>query len=370
VRCLAAALTLVLPPLALAHPVEVRLWDDADVITGTITKNDAQRVTLTIAEAKTETLPWTRIASITPPPTAQLASRLAAGQDAWRAAQRLERSDALGAGPLLESHADKYLGKRGEVSLAIAAGLARCRLDQFDRPGALAPWIAAIYAAGPAPGGGDLPAWLGADPATGLCPDLIPIWTDAEASDLLDLEQHPRPLAAPDSRAQRLLELYLLAARWHTPDAAERAAVRARFDEIAAAHTDPDPAIDFVTEIVGATIADDATRETMRARLRTRLDRSPDPWEALWAHLAIGCSLAGEPDDASRRRGATELLAAALTDAAVSPLLAGKALAWAADAAGMVGDDPAAAAFRDELTRRYPGHPDAAGPHGKDTALP
>lgn len=343
---------------AAGDPLEVRLWDDPAPIAGEPVIYDAQTLTLQ-HEAERVTLPWTRIAAIVPDPPAAAAPARQAGLDVWRATQRLDRGDALGALPLLEPHRDAYMWAHGDVSLALDAALVRAHLARLDRAAAFEPWAAAVYAAF-GPDVTDRTPWFH--------PDLLPLWTDAEAAALLNSIDPAR--VPPDATTRPLVELALLSARWQLAEPADRPGLADRFDETRDSARTPDPTADLVTEAVGALVADADTRDTMRRRLRARLDYSPDDAHALWVRVALGRSLAAEPDEASRRLGAIELLTAALEHADASPLLAGKALAWAAEAAGMVGDAPAADAFARELERRYPGHPDAPHTVTKDTDRP
>lgn len=334
-------------------PLEVRLWDDPTPVTGDPVIYDAQALTLQHEDQRV-TVPWTRIASIEPGPLAPMAAARRAGLDIWRATQRLDRGDALGALPLLEPHKDAYMWKQGEVSLALDTALTRAYLAHLDRVAAFEPWAAS--------GRGN------ADHTPSFRADLLPLWTDDEAAALLESLDPAR--VPPDAAARGLIELALLSASWQLAEPADRPAFAERFDEARAAARTSDPTGEMITEAVGALVADADTRATMRRRLRVRLDYSPDNAHALWVRVALGRSLAAEPDETSRRLGAIELLTAAFEHADASPLLAGKALAWASEAAGMVGDAPAADAFARELERRYPGHPDAPHTVTKDTDRP
>ncbi|MEZ6317920.1 MAG: hypothetical protein R3B49_04080 [Phycisphaerales bacterium] len=349
---------------AIADPVTVRLWDDPTPIEGEVVTDTPQAITVKVAEDRTVRVPWTRVARVVPAPTDTMAAHAQAGLDAWRAWQRLDRADVLGAEPLLERHADGYLGLRGEVSGAIAAGLVRCRLARGDRAGAVAPWVAMLRVAD----ADEFAERVGLDAATGLHPDLVPIWTDEEAGELAAHAESLRALAPIDSRERRLLDLMLLSASWQVAADADRPALAEQFEAIRAKPRPNDDADALLIEVVGSVVAED--RDKFRARLETRVARPAAPWQSAWAGIAIARSLIAEPDDGARRRGAVQLLDTALRIADTYPALSVLALRWGAAAAGMVGDDPAAGALRDELARRFPAYADPTRLTGKDTPNP
>ena len=273
------------------------------------------------------------------------------GDKAWRGLRRLERGDIPAAEPLLEGLFVTYRTRTGPTAAAVTGGLLRCRLERGAHTLAIAAWLSWMHARSADPGrqwftgGSDAGTGpLGADEATGLLPDLPPIWLDLPAVRVFS----DAPLGGTDfgDREQALAELYRHAAR-------ARCGVREPMPRL----TSPDPGVHLVWDIVAAQSPSPQERTTGRKAIEVRLRKEPSGWLDAWLRVALGRSLLLEDDAEQRQRGVIELLGVRVMHERDSAYLAGLALADSVVALKGLGDDQAASMLRRELLDRFPGHP-------------
>ncbi|HZW10655.1 MAG TPA: hypothetical protein VFF69_12195 [Phycisphaerales bacterium] len=275
---------------------------------------------------------------------------------AWRAAARLGRGDVPAAEPLFERLFATYQERGGPTAAAVCEGLLRCRLRRSAHTLATGAWLAWLNARTP----GDGPQWYRAradagesvaefpiDEATGLLPDLPPIWLDLPS--VAAFAGAPPEAGGFGRRERDLAALYVHAARLATGSAGP-------MPEVASG----DEAVRLVWDLVAAQSADEQERASGARALRARLERGPVGWEDAWVRTALARSLllGGAPED--RERGVIELLRVRVLHGRDCPYLAGLALAEAAVALAELGDARGGSAMRREFLDRFPGHPAAS----------
>lgn len=298
---------------------------------------------------------WDRVVRV----NGELAPRaepfLPLARDVWRARTRLERGDSPSAAPVFEALSEVLSGRRGPTSTLVAEGLLRCRLSRGASATAVAPWLAMIEGEAAAQARGaaesafpDLPPVL--DRRSGLCPQLPPMFRPGPATEqLAAADIAALSLAGDGTESRELAALYVRAARADAgfPPAGFAGAARAA-----------GPGLRLVRDIVEARTAGPAARDAARARLSARLDRAalepiPD-WEEAWVRLALGRSLAMEPQPELALRGVVQMLHVPARFHDALPELAALATAEAADALLAAGQPQNAAALLTELRRTAP----------------
>jgi hypothetical protein len=285
---------------------------------------------------------------------------------AWRANARLQRGDVPGAEPLFERLFATYQEREGPTAAAVCEGLLRCRLRRNAHTLATSAWLSWLHARTP----GDGPQWyqrrdesgvaeaeIPIDEATGLLPDLPPIWLDLPAVEAFA----GAPPATGDfgTRERDLASLYVHAAQLATGGSGPmpRAA-------------SGDAAVRLVWDLVAAQSRDEQERAAGRKAVEARLARGPLGWEDAWLRTALARSLLLGASAEERQRGVIELLRVRVLHARDCPYLAGLALAEAAVALAELGDPDGGSMLRREFLDRFPGHPAAswdrilAWPHG------
>ncbi|MEQ8770595.1 MAG: hypothetical protein RIB60_08810 [Phycisphaerales bacterium] len=353
-----SALVALADPAAASDRIVTR--SRAEPITGSIVTSDAQFVTVELPSpedqaAETIRIAWTDVRALAPAPDpgSELARQFQAGEDIWRAHERLRRRDATGALRLLEPHADDLLGLPGPVSAQLAEGLLAGALWVGDWPTATTAWLALD-----AEGTGALDiGWVGIDPDSGVALALPPAFVDEDAARFFtERAAVLAPRLTTQPRASALLGLYLDAAAIEFATREELARIAERHDAIRMEllrAIGRDEWVLFVADTVTARVGRPEARAGARERLRSGR-RGVAAWADAWAGLAIGLSLVAEQDETAQRRGIVSLIDTALHAASTNPALAARAWSAAARAARSIGDADAARTFEAELNARYP----------------
>ncbi|MCC6426750.1 MAG: hypothetical protein IT435_08000 [Phycisphaerales bacterium] len=305
------------------------------------------------------TIPWHQIAHIDGPLAGQSAVYLTQGEELWRALTRLDRGDLPSAEAILERLTGPIATTPGPTAEAIAWGLMRCRLDRGAQVAATAAWLSWLDVRSGQPG---TAAALESTPSTssrprelepdasGLVPALPPIWLNIPSVAVMasgGTEQWRIPPERAAQNAGILNALYLRAARG--------ACGLSLGESIAGIN---DFGVSLVESIVAAQYEpDDAARLKAREVLRATITLRREPWIEAWARIAIGRSMLRESDPEIRRLGVVELLHVPARLETAVPYLTGIALADAASALRSLNDLEEATRIREELIRKYPGHP-------------
>lgn len=303
---------------------------------------------------------WDRVVRLTGPGAAEASAHLELADTAWRARRRLERGDFVLAEAGFEELFEVYAGRTGPTAEAVAEGVLRCRLRRGAHASALAPWLSLLEA-----GGDGRTVFDGAapviDPATGLCPALPPVWTDSAGVRQLAERGITRPGGdePEEGRARLLGEWYRFAAGASIGRTMDRPEIG------------DDPTVRLVADLVLAQHGTGEERSESRGRLRQSLglegrggSRQNTPaWLEAWKYAAIGRSLVREADEQERLLGVVTMLHLPARFGDEQAYLAGLCLAEAAEAMDELGRAESAGLLRDELRRRYPGHP-ASGDAG------
>lgn len=310
---------------------------------------------------------WERVRAVNGPLSDQAAIYAPIATNAWRAQSRLARGDAVGAEPLFDALFAAYSRRAGPTSVAVAEGLATCRLGRGAQASAVAPWLVWLRAGGNdrATSNDEASSTLAGpnpdtrsrrftpDAATGLIPSLPPIWIDlpavrsfARAETALDPLDAGIAATASSVKAERLGWLFLAAAQQ-----------ACGLDSPPIPDDSVDTGVKLVTEVVLAFSKPTDQREAARTALRARLRSKPAAWIETWARVAIGRSLILEDSADSKRQGVIELLHVPSRLPDEVPYLTGIALAEASVALHLMGDDAGADRLRHELITEYAGHP-------------
>ncbi len=301
------------------------------------------------AAAAAVTVPWDIIAGIDGPLAQRASWMSAAAEKAWRAVSRLERGDTVAAEPLLEELFALYAGRRGPTAERIAGGLLACRLRRGAVAGAVMPWLAWFNArAESQPTSLDIVAGR-IDPATGLAPDLPPVWLDVPATDALARGQWLTPAADGEPLSPAALDLAAL----YEQAARHEVGLEAMLPP----ERSSDAGIRLVREMVAARVSPPPRRAEARIALLKMVDARPAAWTEAWIRVAVGRSLLMEPDRESRLLGVAHLAHVPARLSRESPYLTGVAIAEMAVAVAHLGDAADAVGLRDELASSYGGHP-------------
>lgn len=272
---------------------------------------------------------------------------LAMAADLWRARTRLERHDTALAEPLFDRLLERYLGLSSETALVVAEGALRCRIARGAHADAVIPALetarlrrrsdiqTASYSS--------LEPVI--DEGTALCPMLAPAWVDSRG--LSRLEQD---LADYDAQGDEVIAV--IAQLYHQ-------AVRRQLG-LDPVDDPPSAAGHAGAELLELIIRCDDPSSDQRANARQRLERSIDDWPSwceAWARFHIGRSLLNESGLGRQQRGLVSLAHLPARFAHDQPYIAGLALWYLAAGVEAGGDTVHAMALRDELSRRFPGHP-------------
>ncbi|MGH7132294.1 MAG: hypothetical protein ACREJO_10155 [Phycisphaerales bacterium] len=304
-------------------------------------------------------------------------------ESALRAKLRAERGDLAMAEREL-GHTVELLGDPwptpGPTGALCAEGLVRCRLARGWRIGATWSWLAWIATRSETASwvGGGMRGDQAVDIATGLCPQLPPIYSARMDGDAIrastDSPEWAKLRGSPGLTGE-LAEYYAAAMAFEASKSASEGAALA-------GKTPTTQGAQLVWEIVMSRVGDPDTRKAARDKLARRVDsidglastvragpESPDavlpamsdtPREALntrwveaWAHAAIGRSLLMEAELGQRRMGVLELLHIPARFGDIMPGLAALCLAEAAGELETMGDAGAAARLRADLDSRF-----------------
>jgi hypothetical protein len=298
---------------------------------------------------------WDRVREVSGEHAEEAAAFAELADMAWRARIRLERGDVPAAEPLFERLFVTYQHRAGPTAATVCEGLLRCRLRRNAHTLAVGAWLAWLHARSADSG----PQWYqrrGAPPegggfridgATGLLPDLPPIWIDLPA--VRAFAKTPLESSGLGAREQELAALYVHAARLAGGGDAPLPRV-----------SSADPGVRLVEDIVAAQGASEEERVAGRRAIEARLRAEPTGWEDAWLRTAMGRSLLTHTQPEERQRGIIELLRVRVLHERDCPYMAGLALAHAAVAVLNAGDAAGATVLRRELLDRFPGHPAAS----------
>ncbi|MEM0983184.1 MAG: hypothetical protein AAGI17_04445 [Planctomycetota bacterium] len=332
-------------------PSRVVFWGDG---TRTLTIEDLS-LQGPIADPAQGPIAWDRVRTVIGPLADEFEQRYKIeARDVWRAASRLERGDTAGAEPLFERLFEIYSDGVGPTSALIAEGLMRCRLGRGAVAPAIEAWTALLSACGndtveASRDRYEMRAIL--DPETGLVPTLSPVFRESPTLEALAQLDQSGIVGEPAA----IMKWYRAAALHELGRPTGLTSLLLELPER------PDPGLDLVSSMVRARIDGPSGRAEARERLVRLLVRARSSeetaWMVAWCHAGIGRSLIEEEDAGLRRLGVSRLVLTHVTSAEVAPLLAGTALADAADVLESDGDAEGAGALRELLDARYPSHP-------------
>jgi hypothetical protein len=327
---------------------------DAGFVAG-VTAVDAAGVHTTAGDGTVRIIAWHMVVEVDGSHAEEADGFLAMGDELWRALSRLDRGDLPAAEVMLEGLtrdlARDLAMTPGPTAEAIWQGLLRCRLDRGAQTGAAAAWLSwrnARTTSEPAERAST--EFSDRTPtASGLVPAIPPVWVNVPSVAVLassGVEQWKLDTAGTESSIGLLAQWYLRAAR----GAAEREG--GAWPEVSS-----DQDVVLVAAMVKAQYGDDKERHAAREELRGIMGARAEGWVEAWGRVAIGRSLLKENDVETQRLGIVELLHIPSRLEAVVPYLTGVALADSAAGLRKLGDIAGATVLRDELLRRYAGHP-------------
>lgn len=276
---------------------------------------------------------WDRVAGIEGPLKEQARAYERPAEDLWRARARIERGDAIAAGPLLRELEASGIFSAPPTSSVLRECVLRCELALGPHASAAASWLR--WLDGSPAAGGMLEGVV--DPATFLVPELPPMFLDsAQTREIL---AHLRSFNATTPRAQALRTLYERAAAFEV----EHIAATVDLGEL---ESSDDAGVALVREIALSRIGGPSKRREAREALRQRLEAPGQSlWTWAWCTAAVGRSLVLEEKKDDQRLGVVTLLrVVALEESARTPLK-GVALSDAIATLRRLGDDQAALAL-------------------------
>lgn len=397
--CVAAAPPGVVPaPVPVPVPVSpagaplvtVPLRGNSAVVTGELVdvSSGGLRVRLPGGGARTVWYSWDMVRADAEPafkPYVELS------ESALRAKLRAERGDLAMAEREL-GHMVELLGEPwptpGPTGALCAEGLVRCRLARGWRIGATWSWLAWIATRSEAGSwvGGGMRGDQTLDIATGLCPQLPPIYSARMDGDAIrastDSPEWTKLRGSPGLTGE-LAEYYAAAMAFEASKSASEGSVLA-------GKAPTTQGAQLVWEVVMSRVGEQDARKAARDKLTRRIEsidglastvrtgpENPDAalpamsdgprdalnarWVEAWAHAAIGRSLLMEADLGQRRMGVLELLHIPARFGDIMPGLAALCLAEAAGELETMGDAGAAARLRADLDARFLNTSGAAG---------
>jgi len=250
------------------------------------------------------------------------------GRRIWHSDLRLDRGDWTSAESLLEPIEPALHGSAGPTAVAYYRALLRVRLARMDRPAAARAWLSLVAA-----GDSDTPA----------DPELGPFYF------------RPDP-PAPITETSALARVHGLALSWASGSASDADALRDEVDSLLESVSSSDADGRLPALCLAAYAGSASVRDSARDELAS-LARLDSTHRGLWARYALARARTLEAEPNRVRLGIAGLLEVSLRDERTAPLLAGLALAEAANAAGRIGDPRAARVLATEFRRRFPAHP-------------
>jgi hypothetical protein len=277
---------------------------------------------------------WHEIQSISPL-SEDLRQAFEIGRRIWHSDLRLSRGDWTSAEALLEPLEPTMHSEQGPTALAFYHALLRVRLARMDRPAAARAWLS-LRAAG--------------DTDAPVNPELGPFY--------FRLSQ-----VAPLTESESLARTHAAAMAWATSPAAgpttgpttEHAALADEIDQLLDASS-ADPEARLLALCLAAYAGSTDTQTLARDELAP-LALSDETYRGVWARYAIARALTLDTEPGRVRLGIAGLIEVSLRDDTTAPLLAGLALAEAANAANRIKDPRTARVLAAELGRRFPAHP-------------
>lgn len=218
-------------------------------------------------------------------------------------------------------------GERGPTAVAYFRALLRVRLARMDRPAAALARLSLHAAGDDAPVNAELgPVYFGPTQA------------------------------APANQSEPLWRVHAFAMAWASAEPPAREAMRPEVDALLAPASASDADTRLQTLCLIAYAGTQEARASARDELRP-IASGDESYRGVWARYAIARALTLEAEPGRVRLGIAGLLEVSLRDERTAPLLAGLALAEAANAASRITDPNAARVLATEFRRRFPAHP-------------
>lgn len=319
-----------------------------------VTSIDEQGAALSLPDGTHAVWSWDRIASVQGDLAEPFAPFAPSADAVWRAKSRLERHDFAGAEDLFEALFAKYGASAGPTSGVVAWGTLRCRLARGAIPSATPAFLTFVASGAEAPRNDrpplrdELSDDMVYDPGLALSPLIAPIFQSSPV--VHAMASGSWAWHADASRAGELSRLYHAAAAFECglPFVLQQRPVA-------------DDGTLLVYDVVASRVGTPEQRTAARASLAQRLARAPEPWIIAWCRTAVGRSLLRDDDADRRRLGVAELLRVPASLERAHPYLTGVCLAEGAAALALEGDRAGAARLREEIRKRFPGHPALLG---------
>ncbi len=321
-------------------------------------------VELVAADGGVRVISWDQVARVEGPHAKEAAELDEVATLAWRARVRMERGDISGAEQLFEQLFVKYRGQSGATAGVVASGLLRCRLSRQAQNAAVEAWLA-LLATGEsetlfdrAKPDDDLRAVPIVDAATGLAPQLPPIWIKGPALQVVLSAIAPASDVAPMDRAGKLAQLYRISAL----DEVQQSSGTTTQSQPLPAKTMGEPGLELVWDVVAARCGDDSQRAEAMKSLEARIESADTPaWVQAWSRFSLGRAMMAQGkatgNHDQRSLGMVHMLHVPSRFASISPYLAGLALAEVASALAEDGDIEGAGRVRRAFLEQYPAHP-------------
>lgn len=280
--------------------------------------------------------------------------RIEIGQPLFRLRLRLKVGDDLGLAELAESLAPRFAERSGPSALLVQRALMRGRLARGQREAAVEPYFHCLALASSSAGARfEFPVELRmvVESATGLTPELLPVWFDVAAAQaaLPGVRQAAARIPEPRPDALRIYFGSLAAAAGDTT-AAERAIAG-----IGATETAPEVVQRGADWRETLRVASDVQAGSGGAnvdQLEARIDELPAAARTI-ARYWIGRARLRSERPEQQRDGVLHLLRLPATLETEQPELAAQALLAAITALERLDDRAGATALRRELTVRY-----------------
>lgn len=271
----------------------------------------------------------------------------ALGDKSFRLGRALRTGDYASAVAPAEELYPSYTGRRSKAAYLVAQGLMWGRIAEGHREAAVEPYLQALEILRgskekPAPPGGRR---LVVDLATGLCPELVPYFSDAQAAQeaLPGVKRARESLARPTPSG---LGLYVAALHGAAGNAAEAEA------ELAAVADTPRDLGEFKA-ILRVSLGRAGGRRADRDALES-IAQGGLPASRPLARLVLGKAMIGSAEEAERRDGLIQLLHVPALFGEAQPELAAEALELSARTLAELGDAEADLLGK-ELQRKYAG---------------
>jgi hypothetical protein len=321
------------------------------MLTGTVTQFDEDGVIIEAAEKRTVTWDEIEAGTVAADKQAAFDAMLAKlGEPLFRIKARLDKGSYEGMAASAESAYPVYAGRKSASAYMVCQGLMWGRLQEGKREQAVEPYLRCIEYLRQNGGKADsLPGSrrLVVDLATGLSPELPPVWFDAAAAReaLPGVKETIRGMATPRPSGAYLIYATLALA---AGEAAEAEPFLSAVDESTPA----------VVQLRDIALAQREVQAGTAGEAVRRLQRSIDgllPVNKPLAQFWIGMARLTAADAPGKRDGVLELLRLPALYGKQSPELAAAGLYHALKTLEALEDNAGSIALRKELLSRYAG---------------